>query len=184
MLRNPLSWLLALIGATALAACCGSVACDCKDALDNAVQFRFNLADSTAAPARGFRAAEVDSVYLTRSLLRDTARRPVIDTVLLVRLRREAANPVTLNTSQPFAQRGTLPIDTFRYQLYLGRRRNPTVLYKIDRLKVRNKLEANGCCTCNRNVSKLLYLDGAPTPLDLTDPTGRDEPVPVTLNRK
>ena len=180
MLRNPLTWLLLFIASSALAACCGSVACDCQDSLDNAVFFNFNLDPSS--PTR-FDSASVGTVFIVRQLLRDTARRPTIDTVALVRPRPQWGNSVVLNNTQPFPQRGNRKLDRYFYTIYLGTRRAPTTRFKIDSVKLNDRLESDGCCTCNRNIRKLVYLNGQTTPQDLTDPAGKDQPVPVLLNR-
>ncbi|HLK97328.1 MAG TPA: hypothetical protein VK364_06135 [Hymenobacter sp.] len=180
MLRNPLTWLLLFIVSTALAACCGSVACDCQDSLDDAIFFDFNLDPSSSTR---FDSAAVGTVFIVRQLLRDTARRPGIDTVALVRTRQQWGNSVVLNNAQPFSQRGNRKLDRYFYTLYLGARRAPTTSFRIDSVKLSNRLESDGCCTCNRNTRKLVYLNGQTTPRDLTDPAGKDQPIPVLLTR-
>lgn len=182
MFRKPITWLLVLLFSTALAACCGSVECACNDNLDDALYFRFNL---DSAGGRGFSSGQVDSVFWVRQLLRDTARRPSIDTVLLVRVRRQVSDPIVLNNTYPFVQRSTNKLDAYRYKIYLGKRRQPldTAGFRIDSIRLRDELTGNGCCVCNQNVTKRLYLNGATTPLDLADPAGTDQPQPVTLSR-
>ncbi|AII50966.1 hypothetical protein [Hymenobacter sp. APR13] len=180
MLRNPFTWLLFFIAATALAACCGSVACDCQDSLDDAVSFSFNQTPGTARP---FTLEELDSVFFVRALRRDTARRPIIDTVLLVRIAEQRGSNVVLNNAQPFGQRGTRKLDQYRYQLYLGKRRAPTVRFAIDSVQLSSRLQSDGCCTCNNNTLKRVFLNGNPQPIDATDPSGQDKAVPVVLTR-
>ncbi|QNH61312.1 hypothetical protein [Hymenobacter sediminicola] len=184
MLRNPLTWLLFLIVSTALAACCGSVACDCQDSLDDAVYFNFNL--SSTAPNR-LDSAAVDTVFFVRQLLpyRDTVTtgQPAIDTIQLLRVGRERGTSVVLNNAQPFGQRGTRKLNQYSYKLYLGKRRAPTASFVIDSIQLEDQLKGDGCCTCNSNVKKLVFLRGTPTPIDASDPSGQDQAVPVTLNR-
>jgi hypothetical protein len=185
MLRKPLTWLLLFLVSSVLAACCGSVACDCQDSLDDAVLFNFNLAPGTAGR---FDSTAVDSVFLVRQLLpyRDTTRAPrtsIIDTILLTRTGVQRGASVVLNNAQPFGQRGTRKLNQYRYQLYLGKRRVPTIRFQIDSIQLQSQLTSDGCCTCNDNTLKRLYLNGSATPLDLTDPSGQDKPVPVVLNR-
>ena len=134
--RHPLTWLLLLLAAPALAACCGSVACDNRaDALDDALVFRFNL-DSTTA--QGFRAAQLRTVYVRRVPL-DTAQRPRADTVALT-ARRQLVPEVVLNNAQPFAQSGTRKLDQYTYEIYLGTRRAPTTRYALTQVQLRDGL--------------------------------------------
>jgi hypothetical protein len=180
MLRNPLTWLLLFIATITLAGCCGSVACDCQDSLDDAVSFSFN---QTAGPSRPFTLDELDSVFFVRQLRRDTARRPTIDTVLLVRTAEQRASSVVLNNAQPFGQRGTRKLNQYRYLLYLGKRRAPTAQFRIDSIQLSSRLQSDGCCTCNNNTLKRVFLNGNPQAIDATDPSGQDRAVPVVLSR-
>ncbi|MBC8084148.1 MAG: hypothetical protein H7Z21_13150 [Hymenobacter sp.] len=177
MLRNPLTWLLLLITATALAACCGSVACNCRDNQDDALFFRFRL-DSSAA--QGFRTAELDSVFLRRVPI-DTAQRPRADTVLLTGSRLNFVRTFTINNAQPFPQSGTRKLDQYDYEIYLGRRRAATTRFVIDTVRVLDQIVGNGCCACNVNTRKELTLNGQY--IDLTDPDGQDRPDTVQLGR-
>ncbi len=111
MLRNPLTWLLLLIAATALAACCGSVSCECQDNLDDALFFRFN--EDLTTP-QGFTPAQLDTVFIRRVLRdtatttpRDTTQRPRADTVAVIGTARNPANPLIINNQSPFPQGGT-----------------------------------------------------------------------------
>lgn len=184
MLRNPLTWLLLFVVSTVLAACCGSVACDCQDSLDDAVYFNFNL--SPSAPSR-LDSAAVDTVFFVRQLLpyRDTVTtgQAAIDTIRLIRIGRERGNSVILNNAQPFGQRGTRKLDQYSYKIYLGKRRAPSASFVIDSVQLKDEIKSDGCCTCNTNLKKLVFLGGRATPVDATDPSGQDKAVPVTLNR-
>lgn len=178
MLRNPLSWLLLFLFASALAACCGAVACDCQDSLDDALFFRF---DTTATSAGYFPPTERDSVYVVRFAILTSATTPPTppDTALLIRTGRDRSTPVIINNASPFAASGTNKLDAYRYAIYLGQRRRPTVRYLVDNIQLQDKLLGDGCCTCNRNVTKKLTVDNQR--YDLTDPASQDQPVYVTL---
>lgn len=179
MLRNPLTWLLLLVSASALAACCGAVSCDCQDALDDALFFRF---DTTATTPRSFRPAEVDSVFLVRyPQLTLSTPQPAPDTALLIRTGADRGAPIILNNGSPFAAASSRKLNEYRYAIYLGKRRQPTVRYFVDNIQLQDRLVGDGCCTCNLNVVKKLTVDNQP--YDLTDPTGRDAPVTVTLTK-
>lgn len=182
MLRNSLTWLLLAVFSTALAACCGSVACNCpNDKNDDALSFRFNLDTlTTQGVRRGFFTDEIDSVYIRRVPI-DTAQRPRADTVLLTGRPGYVATFV-INNAQPFAQSSSRKLDRYDYTIYLGRRRQPTQQFVIDTVRVKDQFVGNGCCTCNQNVEKFVRLDGQP--LNVTDPNGGDAAVEIQLNRK
>ena len=179
MVRFSFTWLLLLLTSVLLAACCGSVACDCQDGFANAVVFRFNP-DSLATQApRGFTSAQVDTVLLVRYPL-DTVQRPRVDSVLLTRPRRRAlTDSILLNTTQPFA--GARPLNQFRYELYLGRNRRRPLAYTIDSLRLEGRFEADGCCTCFLNTRKELWRNGAVQVL--TDQSGRNRAGQVLISR-
>lgn len=180
MLRNPLTWLLLFLSASALAACCGSVACDCQDALDNALFFRF---DTTAAAPGAFAPREVDSVFVVRfaTFIPPTPPLTPPDTALLIRTGSDRGAPIVINSASPFAASGGNKLSAYRYAIYLGRRRQPAVRYLVDNIQLQDQLLSDGCCTCNRNVLKKLTVDNQP--YDLTDPGRQDQPVYVTLRK-
>ncbi|MDF7810376.1 hypothetical protein [Hymenobacter sp. YC55] len=175
MLRNPLTWLLLLIASTALAACCGSVPCDCRDELDDAIIFRFNTDVSTI---QGFRPEELSTVYILRVPL-DTAQRPKSDTIAITGGRRPTVQTVTINNSQPFVQSGSRKLDEYRYTIYLGARKAPTESFIVSNIRLEDDFEANKCCTCNINLKKTLMVNGGPE-IDLS----KELPDTVLLSRK
>ncbi len=177
MLRNPLTWLLLFIVSTTLAACCGSVSCDCPDRLDDALVFRFNL-DTLSANSAGFRAAELQTVFVAR-VPRDTAQRPRADTVALVGGRRNLVQTVVINNAVPFPQSGTRKLDQYDYKIYLGARRMPRKSFQITNVVVEDEFVSDGCCTCNENLRKELTVDGRF--YNLSDP--EDQVVEVLLSR-
>ncbi|NVO30437.1 hypothetical protein [Hymenobacter lapidiphilus] len=183
MLRSFVTWFSLLIMATALAACCGSTACECDDAFADAVGLEFS-ADITGTNPTGFRASEVDTVYLVRVPL-DTTQRPLADTVQLVRSIARFSQPVIINNTTPFAQAGNRKLDAYSYQLYLApaRRATPTFRLTIDSVQLNTDFRAEGCCTCFENNRKLVYLNGNTTPLDRTDVAGNNALISVEIKR-
>ena len=178
MLRNPLTWLLLFVVSTALAACCGSVACDCRDNLDDAIAFRFNT--NTTTP-QGFRPEELDTVYIRRVPL-DTAQRPRADTVLLTGGRSLFVSSFLINNGTPFGQSGTRKLDQYTYKIYLGRRRAPKDSFVLKDIQIEDRFAGDGCCTCNLNTRKDLRVDGQY--FNLTDPNGNDRLDTLILNRQ
>ncbi|WP_375434773.1 hypothetical protein [uncultured Hymenobacter sp.] len=178
MLRNPLTWLLLFVISTALAACCGSVACDCRDELDDVLVFRFNLDTTTSS---GFRASQLDTVYIRRVPL-DTAQRPRTETIRVTGGRRPVVQTVAINNNQPFVQSGSRKLDEYNYTIYLGKRDVPTDSFLITNVLLQDEIVGNGCCSCNSNIRKELRVDAQR--FDLADPTNRDLPDTVLLNRK
>ncbi len=188
MLRLLSYWFLILASTLLLSACCGSVSCECDDAYDNALFFRFNL-DSTAT--RGFTSADVDTVYLKRYAIPVAGSvTPRPDSVRLIRPRSTAAAPVIISVGRPFLTGNRL--EAYTYDLYLGKSFSVSrarAQYQIEAVKLQGEFVGNGCCTCNRNLRKTLTLtstvNGTTTtlPYDLADPTGEDQPVYVTLSR-
>lgn len=179
MVRFSFTWLLLLFTSVLLAACCGSVACDCQDGFANAVVFRFNPDSLATQSPRGFTSAQVDTVLLVRYPL-DTAQRPRVESVLLTRPRRRAlADSILLNTTQPFA--GTRSLSQFRYELYLGSTQRRPLAFTIDSIKLDGRYEADGCCTCYLNTRKELWRNGQV--ITLTDQSGRNRAGQVLISR-
>lgn len=179
MLRNPLTWLLLFVVSTALAGCCGSVECACNDRLDDALVFRFNV-DTLTNPSQSFRASDLRTVYIRRVPI-DTAQRPRADTVAVTG-RAGYVTTLTINNNTPLVQSSSRKLDQYDYTIYLGNRRSPTHRFEIDTVRLRDDFVGTKCCTCNRNLDKFMRLDGRD--YNLTDPTGKDLPVEVVLNRK
>lgn len=179
MLRNPLTWLLLFVVSTALAGCCGSVECACNDRLDDALVFRFNV-DGVNDPTKIFPLTELDTVFIRRVPI-DTAQRPRADTVALTG-RAGYVTTFTINNNTPFLQNSSRKLDQYDYTIYLGNRRRPKQQFVIDTVRVVDDFVGSKCCTCNQNLDKFIRLDGQA--YNLTDPTGKDAPVEVVLNRK
>jgi hypothetical protein len=159
MTRTFLNRLLTLGTVAAVAGCCGSVSCNCQDGAADAVTIRFDL-DSLN---RGFSSAEVDSVYIRR-IARDTAQHLAPDSVLLVRPRSTAAQPIILNNARPLAANGTRKLSDYRYILRLPTPRKvpATGAYKryfIDQIELDGNFQADGCCTCYQNTEKIVYFN-------------------------
>lgn len=188
MLRPFLTWLCLLLTTLLLAACCASVTCECDDAFADAIGFRFSP-PAPAAPATGFVAADIDTVFLVR-VPRDTAQRPRADTVAYARRPDSVyTQPVIINNATPFALATNRKLSDYTYQLYLAKRQRksaPTFTYTIDSVALRTDYEADGCCTCYRNTGKRIWTTdqkGRQQEFDLTDPTNANKLVPVLLTR-
>lgn len=189
MLRSFATWLLTLTTAALVAACCGSTACECDDAYADAVGLAFSPTDSAATdPARGFRSAQLTTVFLVR-VPRDTAQRPRADTVALTRPRASVfTQPIIINNVTPFTQAGNRRLNQYTYTLYLAssRRAAPTYRYQITDISLATEYQADGCCTCYQNTSKqvtVLNQQGVARQFDLTDPNGENQLVPIVLTR-
>lgn len=192
MLRTVFTWLLLAGAALVLAACCGSVACDCQDQNDDSFYFRFNL-DSTSTA--GFRAAQVQRVYISRStpdtiplvvngtrVVRNGIPRDTIvmlsDTAIITRPARQVADPVIIGNTTPFTARAGQKVNSSTYSIFVLRAPRDTVRYQLTNLAITGDFEADGCCACYRNTNKTLRVDDSP--FDATS----EEPKPYTLNNK
>lgn len=200
MRHKLFTWLLGLLVATAVSACCGSVSCECDDTLEDAIYFQFNLADSLGAT--GFRSADVDTVVLVRypyvdPLVQLPPNAPKVpnDTARIIRSRGLVAEPIILNTAAPFTAGGGRKLDAYKYQLFVVRRfpagtipRRQTVFYSLDSIMLAGKFVGDGCCTCYQNEGKKLRVTKAEKPgatgtiLDVSTAEG-EEPKPVVLSR-
>lgn len=185
MVRSFFTWLLLLTTTALLTACCGSTACECNDEFADAIGLRLSTDTLSTGPRKGFLSAEVTTVYLVR-VPRDTAQRPKTETVTITRSRLQAVTqPIIINNATPFTRAGNRNLDQYTYELYLAPSltATPTFRYKIDRVELRTDYEADGCCTCFQNRNKLVYVNGNPTPLNQTDPTGENRLIPLDVTR-
>lgn len=159
--------LAASLGLTALlAGCCANNTCECRDLLEDAIQFRFKLGDPAQDPT-SFRPEDVDTVRLVRFRLPvidpKSTRPPVAsipDTIVLVRpTPRRQADTISIANTAPFAISGSQRVNAYRYAVLLtsGSRRAPKVRYRFGFTEVRLQggFAADGCCTCYRNESKM-----------------------------
>lgn len=179
MLRSFSIWLLFLFTATLLAACCGSVACDCNDGYADAISFKFDTASGTTP----FKLEELDTVFLVRTFLRDTAKVPTPDTIIVTRPDSARARPVILNTTSPFTLANNRKIDQYRYKIYLGTRRKPTYMLSLDSVDLNGRYKADGCCTCYESTRRIIYPTGQ-SPFNATDDTGQNQLVPFIVRRQ
>lgn len=183
MLRFPLNWCLFVFTAAVLASCCGSVACECDDRYADAIKLQFSA--DTVAGGKGFRAREIRTVFLVR-VPKDTAQRPRADTVAFARtLSQRLRDTLVINNLTPFTRSGNRNLDEYRYEVYLApARKGPASFrYRIDSVALNTRLQGDGCCTCYQNTNKLVYSNGSPSPLNLTDPSGNNQLVPLVLAR-
>ncbi|WP_139923945.1 hypothetical protein [Hymenobacter sp. DG01] len=188
MLRSFLSWLLVLTSTVLVAACCGSVACECNDTYADAIGLQFSATNSQDS-LRGFFPSYIDTVYLIRNPL-DTTQRPSADTVTFTRSRAAVfTQPIIINNATPFSLATGRKLDAYRYTLYLAKRRSrvtPTYTYRIDSIQLRTRYQGDGCCTCYQNSSKKVFVTnqkGTAQQIDLTDTNGNNELKLITLER-
>lgn len=186
MLRSFLTWVSILVMTTALAACCGSTACDCNDTYADAVGLRFDTLGTSSSPA--FKVSELRTVFLVRRLLRPDAQQLLLaDTVQLERTTARARQPLILNNTTPFTQSGNRKLDQYSYRIYLAQSRTAKTHsfdYAIDSVQLRTEYQADGCCTCFNNTRKLVYVNGSTSPVNLNDPQGENGLVALEVRRK
>jgi hypothetical protein len=200
MMRKLSTWLLGLVLAVLVSACCGNVSCECNDAFEDAIYFEFNLADSLGAT--GFRVADVDTVVLIRRPFEDPLLPPNApvapnDTARIFRSHASVAEPIILNNNAPFTAGGGRKLDAYKYQLYVVRRfKKPgeetntleRITYSLDQFALAGKFVGDGCCTCYENRGKQLRVspgttfDRAGTIWNLTTQRG-EQPKRVVLSR-
>lgn len=187
MLRSFLSWLLVLTTTVLVAACCGSVACECNDTYADAIGLQFSTTNSQDS-LRGFFPSYLDTVYLVR-IPRDTTQRPRADTATITRSRAAVfTQPIIINNATPFGLVTGRKLDAYRYTLYLAKKRKatPTYTYTIDRIQLNTRYQGDGCCTCYQNSSKqvsVINQKGLSQEFDLTDTSGNNELKLITLER-
>ena len=161
-MRTIFTWLLLAATAATVAACCGSVSCDCQGSSTDAITIRFDV-DSLR---QQFYASDVDSIYLRR-IPRDSTQALKPDSVLLVRTRATAGQPIIINNSVPLAANGTRNISAYRYVIRLASRlpskTRPTMRsykrYFINKVQIDGRFQADGCCTCYSNTNKVVYFN-------------------------
>ncbi|OWP63215.1 hypothetical protein CDA63_10180 [Hymenobacter amundsenii] len=171
---------------TALAACCGSTACDCNDTFADAVGLRFDTLGTSSSPA--FKVSELRTVFLVRRLLRPDAQQLLLaDTVQLERTTLQARQPLILNNTTPFSQAGNRKLDQYAYRVYLAPTRTAKIHsfdYAIDSVQLTTEYQADGCCTCFNNTRKLVYVNGSASPINLKDADGENGLVELNVLRK
>lgn len=183
MLRFSLNWCFCILLAAGLASCCGSVACECDDRYAEAVKLQFSA--DTAGTGKGFTAREIRTVFLVR-VPKDMDQQPRADTVAFARANgQRLRDTLVINNLTPFTRSGNRNLNEYRYEVYLApARRGPVSFrYRIDSVALNTRLQGDGCCTCYQNTNKLVYSNGSTTPLNLTDPSGNNQLVPLVLAR-
>ena len=196
MMRKFSTWLLGLLMATVISACCGSVACECNDVFADALYFRFNRADTLTT---GFRTVDIDTVFLVRLPYDDTQVEgpPTTppDVVSIIRSRATVDSLIILNNNAPFAVGGNRKLDAYTYRLFVVRHfpegtipRRDTVFYALDEIRLKGRFTGDGCCTCYQNEGKRLRItrgkvgDATGKIVELP-PTDNAAPQPILLSR-
>ncbi|TGE08106.1 hypothetical protein [Hymenobacter fodinae] len=186
MLRSFFTWFLLFSTAALMAACCGSVACDCDDSNADSFAIRFDTT-STTSTRPAFKPKDFDTVYAVRGVLRDTAKRPTRDTVVIIRTLKQAREqPIIINNTSPFVANNNRKVSQYTYKLYLINSKRPKVATDsvvVERVDLDGEFKADGCCTCYENTRRLVYIKGLPTPFDATNPKDPKQPIPFVVSR-
>lgn len=185
MLRSIFTWFLLLSTAALVAACCGSVACDCNDSNADSIAFRFDTTSATGSRLP-FKTKDFDTVYAVRRVLGDTARRPTRDTVAIIRTTQQAREqPIIINNTSPFVANNNRRINQYTYKLYLVDSKKPKVptdSVVVEKVDLAGEFKADGCCTCYENTKRIVYIKGQP-PFDATNPKDPKQPIPYVVRR-
>ncbi|RZK90761.1 MAG: hypothetical protein EOO62_34600 [Hymenobacter sp.] len=117
--------------------------------------------------------ATTDSVTIGRPLYITAAGDTLISDTLRVTSSSGGINKipgqsiVTINNATPFPASGGAKLNAYTYRIALIRNRSghrkPTYSYYLTNVFINGEYEANGCCTCYRNLGKAFTLGvGAP----------------------
>jgi hypothetical protein len=180
MLRSLFTWFLLLSTAALVAACCGSVACDCNDS--NADSFAIQF-DTLKTNPRAFAPESLNTVYAVRQVIGDTAKRPTRDTVVITRTIQQRSRPLIINNTSPFVPNNNRRVSQYTYNIYLGTRKKPTTTVVVERVDLAGEFKADGCCTCYENTKRELYITGQPAPFIATNPADPKQPIPFVVQR-
>ncbi|OUJ72518.1 hypothetical protein [Hymenobacter crusticola] len=192
MLRTLFSWLLTGGAAFALAACCGSVACDKQDDYADALFFKFNL---DTASTQGFARKDIDTVYLKRyTKPTNPAVKKAVETIQFLRTQRQDSLAIVLNNNTPFTTANNLKLDGYEYALFVVHRvigsKPDTVRYTINNIQLKGSYQGDGCCTYWVNQNKSAQISqtktyGVPTNTITFEfrPNGQTQRRVYTLNR-
>lgn len=191
----------------ALAGCCANSACNCQDILADSIYL--TLRTGPATDSQAFTAAELDTVYLTRYLIRrdSMATKPPPDFVPLtsMALRRQQqrtpllanklvlagldstkTNTIVLSNTSPFRPGSAVgKLSDYFYVLLIqdkSVKNTKNYSFRIDQLMLAGQYKADGCCTCYQNTKKLASVNGRQ--YDVTETGGGGEnsvPVPILL---
>lgn len=185
-MKNLLRFLL-LPPLLALAGCCANTSCPCNDTLADSIYLtlRNNPASDSA-----FTAAELDTVYLTRYLIRRGAmatipppdsipltvtalrrqqrRTPLLaEKLKLAGLNQDSTkiNTIVLSNTSPFRPGSAVgKLSDYRYELLIQDKsvlQRKSYLFKIDSVQLAGQYKADGCCTCYQNKKKVVFLTKA-----------------------
>ncbi|WP_201978470.1 hypothetical protein [Hymenobacter rubidus] len=173
---------LTLSAALLLSGCCANDVCDCKDAQEDVIQFRFSS---------GFSTADLDTVLVQRyPLVITPATKP--ETVTLIRAASRVYDNIELNNTTPFAQVGAARLNNYKYVVrYYAtpRQRRSAIALIVDKVDLKGSFgggNSTGCCTCYTNLSKAISFRKDSTFAEAADST-RDlkaTPTPTFTIRK
>ena len=167
MMLSSLRTLFLGIGAAVLSACCANNTCDCRDSLADAIAIRFALSE-TATPVpgvpTGFRPQEIQVVKLLRYDIATTGTAVSYDSVTITRNAAQAGEAILLTHSTPFRVVGNRRLSSFRYVIKplgaVSAGTLPSPEYQLTNIRLDGSYEADGCCTCYRNRSKAVQVNG------------------------
>ena len=175
-----------LAAASLLAGCCANNTCDCRDDLADAFSLRFEIAEAGQPAGTAFQPYEVRTFTLRRY---DTARvaagMPVrYDSVVISRPVAQAGAPIILRAAAPLPAVGSRRISSYRYvvrvqDLVRRAQRLPPREFRLDSIRLKGDFMADGCCTCYRNRSKAVRVNGRTVAAETVD----NQPLSVILRK-
>ncbi|QKG52848.1 hypothetical protein [Hymenobacter sp. BRD67] len=198
-MKYPLRFFLLSPLLALLAGCCANNPCDSRDALEDALYFRFDQRGG----AHSFSATDIDTVYLLRySLTNQTASRAQDSiAVLMIQPQRQTAQRrqlvaklnqvsptdtsyVVINNGAPFSASGTTgKLSNFAYAILVAPYRQPRYRFFINSIIVQGRYNADGCCTYYQNTNKQFNLNnGAKDSTAVVTESG-GIPRPITLRK-
>jgi len=196
-MKNPLRFLPLSPLLVLAAGCCANNACNCQDTLEDSIYLTLN---DDPTKGKAFTKAELDTVYLLRYNPLTAGRNydsiPLTDTLRILQQQRtplladrltradlstKKTNTIVLSNTSPFAP-GTTggKLSSYYYSLVVKDKSvKPTQTYTfaINQINLKGQYNADGCCTCYKNILKQANVNGKTW--GLTETGGK--PIPVIL---
>ncbi len=196
-MKNPLRFLPLSPLLVLAAGCCANNACNCQDTLEDSIYLTLN---DDPTKGKAFTKAELDTVYLLRYNPLTAGRNydsiPLTDTLRILQQQRtplladrltradlstKKTNTIVLSNTSPFAP-GTTggKLSSYYYSLVVKDKSvkpTPTYTFAINQINLKGQYNADGCCTCYKNILKQANVNGKTW--GLTETGGK--PIPVIL---
>lgn len=196
-MKNPLRFLPLSPLLVLAAGCCANNACNCQDTLEDSIYLTLN---DDPAKGKAFTKAELDTVYLLRYNPLTAGRNydsiPLTDTLRILQQQRtplladrltraglstKKTNTIVLSNTSPFAP-GTTggKLSSYYYSLVVkdkSVKQTPTYTFAINQINLKGQYNADGCCTCYKNILKQANVNG--NTWGLTEKEGK--PIPILL---